>query len=60
MFKQKYARVQLYRLFVAKLEGAQITDLAVSRYIEKRELNLLRACELKPNELEYAAFTATH
>ena len=48
------------RLFPAQIEGVQVKAVDSSRFIEKRALRLLRACDLKPTELEYAAFTAKH
>jgi hypothetical protein len=54
LFKAHFARLKRYRLFPALFDGSQIKDLDLSRYVEKQELNLLRASDLKPDQAEHA------
>ena len=54
---QEALLVKRYRLFPAHLNGSQIKNLDLTRYIEKRELNFLNIADLKPHDLEYAALT---
>ena len=60
LFKIHFARVRRYRLFPAHFQGSEIKAVDSSSSIEKRELNLFNASDLKPEDLEYAAVTAQY
>ena len=60
LFKTHFALVQKYRLFPVRVTGSQMVDMDFSRAIEKQELNLLQTANLKPEELEYAAYIANY
>jgi hypothetical protein len=57
LFKNHFARVHRYRLFPAHFDRGQLREIALDRYIEKRELNLRQSSDLKPHEVEYASLT---
>ena len=60
LFKAHFARLKRYQIMPAHFDGLGIKEVAHSRFIEKAELNFLRSSDLKPNDLEYAAYTAPH
>jgi hypothetical protein len=57
LFKQHFAAAKRYRLLPAHFDAGHIAALDPGRYIEKRELNLFHASDLKPHQAEYSVFS---
>jgi hypothetical protein len=57
LFKQHFAAAKRYRLLPAHFDAGHIAALDPSRYIEKHELNLFHASDLKPHQAEYSVFS---
>jgi hypothetical protein len=58
LFKKHFAARRRFQIFPAELIGSRIKSVDLSRSIEKSELHLLLASDLKPDQPEYAVLTA--